>query len=178
MVDDLMHYDTLTETAMRSVIRDALRRVAREGLPGAHHFFITFDTNFDGVGMADRLRAAHPTAMTIVLQHQFRDLVVTETGFSVELSFNQIPERLAIPFDSIISFFDPQVEFGLRFSSPAADALEAEDAELFEEEELAHIDSDAPMDKGPKTNSDAGDPLENEPTNGDNIVSIDSFRNK
>lgn len=191
MSNDLMHYDALTETAMRSVIRSALAQVAAEGLPGSHHFFITFDTNHAGVGMAERLRAAHPAAMTIVLQHQFRDLTVSETHFSVELSFNQIPEQLVIPYDAIISFFDPAVEFGLRFShpdlgpdmqteeddtimewhkSPAAPATEADSEVGALNEADASADG---INQGSDQNSD-----QSSDQNEDNIVSIDSFRKK
>lgn len=187
MSDDLMHYDTLTENAMRSVIRAALSRVAEDGVPGAHHFFITFDTNFEGVGMAERLRSAHPAAMTIVLQHQFRDLTVNDHAFSVELSFNQIPERLVIPFDAIISFFDPAVEFGLRFSHPeadlTADGIDGNDG-ISSTRDTPDFDGTTATPEGEKAGAQPKDGAKNgsdhssdDPAD-DNIVSIDSFRKK
>jgi len=112
---DQIRYDLLTQQALRSVVRKVLTDAAKHGLPGDHHFFIEFDTHADGVRMSDRLRAQHPEKMTIILQHQFWDLTVNDTGFEVGLSFGGITERLAIPFDAINGFFDPSVQFGLQF---------------------------------------------------------------
>lgn len=112
---DQIRYDLLTQQALRSVVRKVLTDAAKHGLPGDHHFFIEFDTHADGVRMSDRLRAQHPEKMTIILQHQFWDLTVNDTGFEVGLSFGGITERLAIPFDAINGFFDPSVQFGLTF---------------------------------------------------------------
>ncbi len=115
--EDLLRYDLLTENAMRSVMHQVLNQVSLTGLPGDHHFFITFKTKAHGVQIALRLQETHPDEMTIVLQHQYKDLQVAEDHFSVSLSFNNIPETLIIPFSSVVSFFDPSVEFGLRFGS-------------------------------------------------------------
>jgi uncharacterized protein len=112
---DQIRYDLLTQQALRGVVRVVLSDAAKKGLPGDHHFFITFDTHADGVKMSERLRAQHPKDMTIILQHQFWDLVVNDYGFEVGLSFGGITERLAIPFDAITGFFDPSVQFGLQF---------------------------------------------------------------
>ncbi|HEY5215555.1 MAG TPA: ClpXP protease specificity-enhancing factor SspB [Pseudolabrys sp.] len=112
---DHIRYDLLTQQALRGVVRSVLTDAAKKGLPGDHHFFIEFDTHADGVRMSDRLRAQHPDKMTIILQHQFWDLTVTEQGFEVGLSFGGITERLGIPFDAISGFFDPSVQFGLQF---------------------------------------------------------------
>jgi hypothetical protein len=112
---DQIRYDLLTQQALRGVVRSVLMDAAKKGLPGDHHFFIEFDTLAPGVRMSDRLRAQHPEKMTIILQHQFWDLTVNESGFEVGLSFGGITERLAIPFDAINGFFDPSVQFGLQF---------------------------------------------------------------
>jgi hypothetical protein len=112
---DQIRYDLLTQQALRGVVRGVLTDAAKKGLPGDHHFFIEFDTLAPGVRMSDRLRAQHPEKMTIILQHQFWDLAVTDTAFEVGLSFGGITERLTIPFDAIHGFFDPSVQFGLQF---------------------------------------------------------------
>jgi hypothetical protein len=112
---DLMRYDLMAQDALRGLVREALARAATEGLPGEHHFYITFATGFAGVEMPDDLRERFPTDMIIVLQHQFWDLEVRETDFSVTLHFNHQPRTLTVPFKSIISFVDPSVQFGLRF---------------------------------------------------------------
>ena len=116
---DQIRYDLLTQQALRGVVRNVLADAAKKGLPGDHHFFITFDTHGDGVKMSERLRAQHPKEMTIILQHQFWDLVVNDYGFEVGLSFGGITERLSIPFEAINGFFDPSVQFGLQFEEVA-----------------------------------------------------------
>lgn len=115
MAADLIRYDLLAQDALRGVVRKVLSDVAARGLPGEHHFFISFDTRGDGVKMSDRLRAKYPEELTIVLQHQFWDLVVHDDHFEVGVSFNGIPERLTVPFAAIKGFFDPSVQFGLQF---------------------------------------------------------------
>ncbi len=113
---DHFRYDLLTQQALRGVVRNVLTEVVKKKvLPGDHHFYISFDTNADGVRMSDRLRAQYPEQMTIILQHQFWDLVVNERGFEVGLSFGGIPEKLGIPYEAINGFFDPSVQFGLQF---------------------------------------------------------------
>ena len=112
---DHIRYDLLTQQALRSVVRDVLAEAAKKGLPGDHHFYISFGTHADGVRISDRLRAQYPEEMTIILQHQFWDLTVTDTGFEVGLSFGGIPEKLLVPFEAITGFFDPSVQFGLQF---------------------------------------------------------------
>lgn len=110
-------YGNLMHRAMRGLIQTVLRDVQNNGLPGSHHFFITFDTRAPGVGMADWLRARYPEEMTVVLQHWYDDLQVTDQGFAITLNFGNNPERLTIPFDAIRTFVDPSVEFGLRFET-------------------------------------------------------------
>jgi len=114
MVDHI-RYDLLTQQALRGVVRNVLTDVAKKGLPGDHHFYIAFDTRAEGVRMSERLRAQYPEEITIILQHQFWDLTVSENGFEVGLSFGGIPEKLSVPFAAINGFFDPSVQFGLQF---------------------------------------------------------------
>jgi uncharacterized protein len=114
-VKDLLRYDKMVESALRGVVREALARAASSGLPGAHHFYITFRTRFPGLAIPDYLWQQYPDEMTVVLEHQFWDLEVSEQCFSVTLSFQNKPERLTIPFDAITAFADPAVKFGLQF---------------------------------------------------------------
>lgn len=117
MAVDHIRYDMLAQEALRGVVRRVLTDVAKKGLPGEHHFFITFSTPDAGVKLSARMREQYPEEMTVVLQHQFWDLKITDDHFEVGLSFGGIPETLVIPFDSIKSFFDPSVQFGLQFET-------------------------------------------------------------
>ncbi|HKS61346.1 MAG TPA: ClpXP protease specificity-enhancing factor SspB [Xanthobacteraceae bacterium] len=115
---DHIRYDLLTQQALRAVVRRVLGDVAKSGsLPGEHHFYVTFDTRAPGVKMSARLRAQYPEEMTVVLQHQFWDLTVTDSYFEVALSFNGISEKLHVPLDTVKGFFDPSVQFGLQFET-------------------------------------------------------------
>ena len=120
MAQDLFDYPGMVETALRGVVREALARTAREGLRGAHHFYLSFRTGAPGVAIADYLQAKYPEEMTIVLQHQFWGLDVREQDFSVTLSFHNQPEQLTIPFAAVVSFADPSVNFALQFDIAAA----------------------------------------------------------
>jgi uncharacterized protein len=120
MAQDLFDYPKMVETALRGVMREALARTAREGLPGEHHFYVTFRTHALGVGIPNHLLSKFPDEMTIVLQHQFRALEVGEDAFSVNLSFQSRSERLKIPFAAVTTFADPSVNFGLQFQVPGA----------------------------------------------------------
>ena len=133
---DHIRYDLLTQQALRAVVRRVLADVAKVGsLPGEHHFYVTFDTRAAGVKMSPRLREQYPEDMTIVLQHQFWDLIVTDSYFEVGLSFNGISERLHVPLEAIKGFFDPSVQFGLQFEIAAdLDAAPKEIAEKPAEE--------------------------------------------
>ena len=146
-------YGNLMHNAMRGLIQDVLTRVAEQGLPGDHHFFISFDTTHSGVAIADRLRERYPEEMTIVIQHWFEDLIVTDKGFSITLNFGDTPEPLVVPFDALKTFVDPSVEFGLRFETQ--DMPDDPDAD----------DDDSDDDDQP------------EPPKGDGqVVSLDQFR--
>jgi hypothetical protein len=126
---DHIRYDLLTQEALRGVIRTVLTDAAVKGLPGDHHFFITFDTRAEGVRMSPRLKASYPEEMTVVLQHQFWDLAVGEEDFEVGLAFNGIPERLHIPLKAVKAFFDPSVRFGLQFTVEPDGAAAQDEAE-------------------------------------------------
>jgi hypothetical protein len=115
MAVDHIRYDILAQEALRGMVRRVLMDTAKNGLPGEHHFYISFDTRADGVRLSPRMLAQYPTEMTVVLQHQFWDLVVSENGFEVGVSFGGVPERLAVPFAAVKGFFDPSVQFGLQF---------------------------------------------------------------
>lgn len=123
MTQDLIRYDLLVQDALKGVVRKVLGDAAREGLPGEHHFYVSFRTDFPGVRLSTRMREKYPQDMTIVLQHQFWDLSVTEHALEVGLSFSGVPERLLIPFDALTGFFDPSVQFGLKFELQDPPAL-------------------------------------------------------
>jgi hypothetical protein len=129
MAIDHIRYDMLAQDALRGVVRTVLADAAKNGLPGEHHFYITFDTRADDVRLSPRMLAQYPNEMTIVLQHQFWDLVITENGFEIGLSFGGIPERLAVPFAAIKGFFDPSVQFGLQFEEIGKAVTQGEEPE-------------------------------------------------
>jgi len=162
MAEDLIRYDILAQEALRGVVRKVLSEVVKTGLPGEHHFFISFVTRAPGVRLSERLLAQYDKEMTIVLQNQFWDLKVTETGFEVGLSFDGHPELLGIPFAAIKGFFDPSVQFGLQF-----DVDRGEDAE----------DIDAELEDGDEATSEAT-AQENGEASGEKVVSLDAFRKK
>lgn len=124
MTADLLNYGQIMQRALRGVMSEALSIVQRDGLPGEHHLYITFDTRAPGVEMPDWLRAEYPEQITIVIQHEFDDLDVTEEKFSVRLSFASRPATITAPFDAVLTFVDPSVEFGLKFE---ATEIEPED---------------------------------------------------
>jgi hypothetical protein len=127
MTKDGLRYDKMVERALRGVVREAISLAISDGLPGSHHFYITFKTAAAGVEIGDHLRARYPDEMTIVIEHQFWELTVTEEAFAVTLSFNNRPERLTIPFAAVTAFADPSVKFGLQFQEtpPSGSAAEA-----------------------------------------------------
>ena len=150
-------YGGMMHRAMQGLIADVLTGVAETGLPGEHHFFITFDTTEDGVEMADWLRERYPGEMTIVIQHWFEGLEVGPDGFAVTLNFGNAPERLRIPFDAVRTFVDPSVEFGLRFETQEGDDEDEEEPDTVPE-------AGAAMD------------VEPEPHGGAEVVSLDKWR--
>ncbi len=120
MPEDHIRYDLLAQAALRGVVRTVLAEAAKKGLPGEHHFKITFSTTAPGVRMSERVRAQYPQSMTIILQHQFWDLAVRDDAFEVGLSFGGIPEKLTVPLEAITGFFDPAVQFGFQFDTAEA----------------------------------------------------------
>jgi uncharacterized protein len=126
-VEPTIDYETLAQDAMRGVVRTVLKEAAKQGLPGEHHFYISFDTTASGVVLSKRLKDKYPHEMTIVLQHRFWDLSVADDGFEVKLTFDGIPERLVIPFAAIRVFFDPSVRYGLQFEDLEAEPEAGED---------------------------------------------------
>jgi hypothetical protein len=162
MAEDHMRYDILTQEALRGVVRKVLSEVAKTGLPGEHHFFISFVTRAPGVRLSEKLLGQYDKEMTIVIQNQYWDLKVSETGFEVGLSFDGIPETLVIPFSAVKGFFDPSVQFGMQF-----DPATAPGAAVAEAKADASIESTA--------SSSADDGAEKP---GEKVVSLDSFRKK
>ncbi len=136
-------YGNLMHRAMRGLIQSVLTDVSQHGLPGAHHFFITFDTMHPDVQIADWLKERYPTEMTVVIQHWYENLIVTDEGFSITLNFGNNPEPMVIPFDALRTFVDPSVEFGLRFETQEQDEDEDdEDLEIEVEEEPVRQDAE------------------------------------
>ncbi len=159
MPQDLYHYEQMVERALRGVVREALERAAKEGLRGAHHFYIGFATGMPGVAIPDSLRERYPDIMTIVLQHQFWELEVSRDAFSVTLSFQRQLERLIVPFAAVRSFADPSVNFALEFATPAPAATPTKPATV-----------PAPLAAAPEAK-----PAE-KPTA--EVVTLDSFRKR
>jgi hypothetical protein len=166
MVDDLIRYDVLYQEALLGLVKKVLGEVAQAGLPGEHHFYVSFDTRAPGVRISSRLKAEYPTEMTVVLQHQFWDLTVTDSAFEVGLSFKGTPERLVVPFRAITSFIDPHVHFQVKFDvRTEEETAETAEGALVENEETA-----------PLPEAEAEEPPAAE-TKGD-VVSLDAFRKK
>ena len=167
--DNTLRYDKMVESALRGVVRQAVGEVQRDGLPGDHHFYITFLTEFPGVSIPDYLRERYPGEMTIVLQYQFSDLFVDAEKINVTLSFNNIPEKLVIPLAAVTIFADPSVNFALQFQ-PLGEMLD-----VSEEDNEPDDDGSAPKGKGKaktssQTKADASKTGE--------VVSLDQFRKK
>jgi hypothetical protein len=189
---DHIRYDILAQDAMRGLVRTVLIDAGKNGLPGEHHFYISFDTRSEGVRLSQRMRAQYPAEMTIVLQHQFWDLIVTEETFEVGLSFGGVPERLLVPFAAIKGFADPSVQFAVQFEelSVEGDGESAEDS-------AAPADPDAPVPARPPAEHkherttpsiavvptpanppEAPDDGPDKPPGGGEVVRLDRFRKK
>ena len=171
MSQDLMRYDLMAQKALRGVVRQALEQIAESGLPGDHHFYISFDTKASGVKMSDRLRQDYAEEMTIVLQHQYWGLEISDDQFQVELSFNDHPEKIVIPYLSIKGFFDPSVQFGLQFETETgSDQADTAIADVMEPEsspEAANLDE---TEAAPAAVAAGG--------GGSKVVELDAFRKK
>jgi hypothetical protein len=153
---DQMHYEAMAQEALRGVVKAALKRAAApEGLPGAHHFYITFKTEAPGVSGPNDLLGKYPDEMTIVLQHQYWDLAPGETFFSITLKFGGQPKRVSVPYAAVTRFYDPSVQFLLQFESPTSNTATLPVAQEEPAAPPAETDPDAP-----------------------NVVSLDTFRKK
>lgn len=161
MAEDHLRYDILAQEALRGVVRKVLSEVVKTGLPGEHHFFISFVTRAPGVRLSEKLLAQYEKEMTIVLQNQYWDLKVTETAFEVGLSFDGQPELLVIPFSAIKGFFDPSVQFGLQFDVAGSEPTLTEDDKAEGAQETKTV-----------ITSDNTEP------SGEKVVSLDAFRKK
>lgn len=166
MAEDLLRYDRMVQSALLGVVREALEAVAEDGVPGNHHFYITFRSADPGVSIPDHLRVTYPEEMTIVLQHQFYGLEVDNDHFEVTLSFRKALERLSIPFSAVTAFVDPSVNFGLRFEadgdvSPTKGNGEIDEA-LFADEPGEEASEEEPREGGPE----------------EKVVSLEQFRKK
>jgi hypothetical protein len=183
---DHIRYDLLTQQALRGVVRDVLMSTAKRGsLVGEHHFYISFDTKAPGVKLSDRMRAQYPEEMTVILQHQYWDLKVTEDGFEVGLSFGGVPEKLYVPFDAIKGFFDPSVQFGLQFEEVAEGETPQIPAETKTPSKkklppVAAVPTRVPAAAKPEAKLDVVDKPEkpDKPTGGGEVVRLDRFRKK
>lgn len=147
MTEDYLNYPALIDNAMRTMVRDVMRRVQSEGLPGEHHFYISYDTQHPGVRMSEQLRSKYPRDITIVMQHQFWDFKVEDAQFHVTLSFGGAPEKLTVPFAALTAFADPSIKFGLQFQAlapghsapPEGPPAPETDEESSEDEGIAEI---------------------------------------
>jgi hypothetical protein len=192
MGDEGLRYDALVEDALRGVVRRSLTYVAERGLPGDHHFYITFRSDHPGVDMPEPLRARYPNEMTIVLQYQFWGLDVGEDAFGVTLSFADVPERLTIPYAAVTAFADPSVRFGLQFDSDDGSDEEAVITPMQSNEPQARRaaasqDQEPPAEPTPPTGSNDEDVAEPEsesdeesaaPAESGKVITLDSFRKK
>ncbi len=173
MAKDFIGYQALTDAALRGVVRDALKRIEKSGLIGAHHFYLTFKTHADGVDIPEFLKEQYPDEMTIIIQHQYWALKVKEDYFEVTLTFKKLPAPLHIPFSALTAFFDPGVQFGLQFraegegtaAKPAIAPVVPAPAP-----ETAEAEAPEPVAPTPK-------PAAEKPAPGE-VVSLDSFRKK
>ncbi len=180
MADDHIRYDILAQEALRGVMRKVLAEVARTGLPGNHHFFITFLTGAPGVRVSSRLRERYPEQMTIVIQFQYWDLKVSDTGFEIGLSFSDVPEKLEIPFSAVRGFYDPSVNFELEFDVKTEEAP-AEEEPAAGPAPIAMVpEKKAEAKETPKKGKgESKDKVPDEaPAKGAEVVSLDAFRKK
>jgi uncharacterized protein len=182
MATDHIRYDLLAQNALRGVVRTVLADVAKKGLPGEHHFKITFSTTAPGVRLSDRMRAQYPDAMTVIMQHQFWDLHVDDDGFEVGLSFGGVPERVAVPFDAVTAFFDPAVQFGFQFETLDAAAAGGQPVvdkrgSLSAEPGRADLKQDTPSAPSDAKPAESGDQPPPE-GGGAEVVRLDRFRKK
>lgn len=181
MATDQLDYNRMVQRALRSVVRSALDYAGEHGMPGNHHFYISFRTDDSSVEIPDHLRARYPEEMTIVMQHKFWGLETNDDGFAVTLSFNRVNERLVIPFDALTGFMDPSVQFGLQFKSPddaePGDGLPAATGGSTAVIERPDTPPPVPVPAGKADAADGQGSADDEAGDA-NIVSLDNFRKK
>ncbi len=186
--ENALRYDRMVEDALLSVVHRSLSYAAENGLPGEHHFYITFRTDHPAVEIPDHLRERYPGEMTIILQYQFWDLTVHDDSFSVTLSFSDVPEKLTIPFEAVAAFADPSVRFGLQFDvgdngdeeTAADDDPTADDEAVPDQEPVTKdglVKADEAVGNEPKATDDSDETSESEEESG-NVVTLDTFRKK
>jgi uncharacterized protein len=194
MTKDGLRYDKMVERALRGVVREAISLAIADGLPGGHHFYIAFKTAAAGVELAEQLRARYPDEMTIVIEHQFWELAVTQEAFAVTLSFNNRPERLTIPFAAITAFADPSVKFNLQFQQAPPSESPAQAGPPSAGEQLLRLTDPAASADTPRARKESGSPKlveakppadEAKPAPGKagakkpgEVVTLDTFRKK
>jgi len=172
MAKDYIGYHAMTDAALRGVVREALRRIEKQGLIGSHHFYLTFKTHFPGVEIPGFLREQYPDEMTVILQHQFWGLKVKDEQFEVALTFRKLPATLVIPFAALTKFFDPGVQFGLEFKSVEGDAKAPGPTQ---------VSPPLPAAEQNHAKADEPEPAEGsaeKPASPAEVVSLDSFRKK
>ncbi len=179
-MNETIDYPGLIDSAMRNVVREALIHVDKFGLQGEHHFFISFQTNFPGVSISPQLKSRYPEEITIVVQHQFWDLKITKEQFSIMLSFNNIPEKLVVPFDALTAFADPSIKFGLQFHGKSAISGNASSNANTKEEPVSCPSTGRNgHEKPPMAAFEEDAPSEaNDPANDEKVISLESFRKR
>ncbi len=171
--ENIIRYDLIVQEAMLGVVKKVLSDAMKDGLVGEHHYYLTYETDYPGVEMPSHLLEKYPNEITIVLQHEFEDLKVTENGFSATLWFNNVPAHLTVPFKAIRAFFDPSVKFGLQFNSA--------DKEPVEKNTVGATTESAQIGGNPKEVEKDETGTDGEPSDGDkkgNVISLDAFRKK
>jgi hypothetical protein len=175
MAKDFIGYQALTDTALRGVVREALRRIEKQGLIGPHHFYLTFRTKAPGVDIPDFLREQYPDEMTIILQHQFWGLKVREERFEVTLTFKKLPATLTVPFEALTAFFDPGVQFGLQFKTSEGGTAKGLGAQITTPALPAEVKEKPAVETANPREPELEKPATGAPGE---VVSLDSFRKK
>ena len=184
MSKDVLRYDLMVQDALKGVVRKILTEAARDGLPGEHHFYVTFRTGAPGVRLSQRLREKHPDEMTIVLQHQYWDLIIREDDFEVTVSFNKLQERIKVPFAALSAFVDPSVRFGLQFdrrdkaAGDKPEGVAAMPTSLPTPEKRPRAATPADQEAQPETDAATADADAKPEEAASKVVKLDSFRKK
>jgi hypothetical protein len=178
MAKDWMNYEQMAQNALRGVVRMALERVSQQGLPGDHHFYITFESQHAGVVMSDWLKERYPEEMTIVVQHQYWGLKVRPDSFDISLSFHKVGEQLTVPFEAVKAFFDPSVQFMLQFKPVAGQGPKKPVSVTEQSFAQPSKQPAAKSEAAPAAPKDDGGDKPKDPAGGGEVVSLDKFRKK